>query len=197
MKKPIKIMILTTGLIILFGAPAIASPSVFQTSEVFSFLTGEATAGAGTLNRDKRSVHLRASMAGLDQNSSYSAWFIVFNNPAACGGGSGICTEPDLAVEEVNGGVINAGGFVTGSDGTGYFVGELKKKDLPDGACCFGELKNGMRAEIHIVIQAHGAHNIGHVGSQISVPGGACNPGCSDQFFLMFPPAEKHHGHDD
>jgi len=201
MKKPINIIVLTIGLVILFAAPEIAwseddddhSQSVFQASEVFDFNTGEATAGGGTLNRDDDSVHLRVAVAGLDKKSTYSAWFIIFNNPEKCGGDSAPqpCGETDLGVEAVDAGVINAGGFVTGTDGTGYFVGELEERDHPVDMCCFGVLNDSMDAEIHVLIQTHSKHSIGNVSSQMSIPGAACNKVCDDQRFLMFPPAPE------
>jgi len=207
MKKPINTIILTAGLVILFGAPEIAwsdsgehSKSTFQTSEAYT--ADEAAmpvAGGGTLNRTKRSVFLRVSMADLDTNATYSAWFIIFNDPSKCShGGIGLCGPGDEGLAAV----INAGGFVTGDDGTGYFVGELSKRDHPDGVCCGdGVMKNGMKAEIHIVIETHGAILPGEVSTQMSVPFGACNPiaaddpnldppnvvpSCEDQFFLVF-----------
>ena len=199
MKKSIRVMTLTAGLVILFAAPGIAwsddddhhPRSVFQTSEVYSIADGMPIAGGGTLNRNKRSVHLRVSAAGLDMNSTYSAWFIVFNHPEACGGDSAPqpCSEADFGVEAVHAALLNAGGFVTGADGTGYFVGELNKKDHPEGLCCFGELRDGMRPEIHVVIETHDTHDIGEVSTQMSEPMVACNPMCDDQFFLVFPPA--------
>ena len=193
MNKPIKITMLTIGLVILFGAPTIAWSSTFQTSEVYSFTTGEPTAGGGTLNRDDDSIHLRVSMAGLDKKSTYSAWFIIFNNPDACGGMNAPlpCMGPDLDNPDVGGAVINAGGFVTGTDGTGYFVGELAINDHPDGVCCGpGELGDSMLAEVHILIQTHSKYSIGDVSLQMSVPNAACNPDCADQLFLVFlPPA--------
>ena len=190
MNKPFKIIMLTAGLVILFGAPSIAWSSTFQTSEVYSIATGEPTAGGGTLSREDDSILLRISMANLDKKSTYSAWFIVFNNPAACGGGSGICMEADLSNPDVGAAVRNAGGFLTGTDGTGYFVGELEVGDEPAGMAGFGALSDSMAAEVHIVIQSHSKHSIGSVSTQMTIPGGACNPDCSDQRFLIFPPAE-------
>ena len=192
MKKPINIIMLTAGLVILFGAPTIAWSSTMQASEVYSTTTGDPAAGGGTLNRDDDSIHLRVSAAGLDKKSTYSAWYIIFNHPEKCGGESAPqpCGESDLGLEAVGGAVINAGGFVTGTDGTGYFVGELEEDDHPDGACCFGNLTDSMKAEVHILLQSHSKHNVGEVSSQMTVPGAACNTECADQFFLMFPPAE-------
>jgi len=191
MKKPLHIITLTVGLVILFGAPTIAWSSVFQTSEVYSFTTGDPTAGGGTLNRDDDSIHLRVSMAGLDKKSTYSAWWIIFNNPAACGGDNAPapCTAADLGLPAVGGAVRNAGGFVTGTDGTGYFSGELEAGDMPVGMAGFGALGDSMDAEVHILMQSHSKHSVGDVSMQMSVPGAACNPDCADQLFLVFPPA--------
>lgn len=91
---------------------------------------------------------------------------------------------PDLNNPDVGGAVINAGGFVTGTDGTGYFVGELEINDHPVDVCCFGELGNSMTAEVHIVIQTHSKHDVGNVSLQMSVPDGV------DQLFLIFPPPQ-------
>jgi hypothetical protein len=191
MKKPIQIMMLTAGLAIVFGAPSIAWSSVFQISEVYSALTGAPTAGGGTLSRDDDSIDIRVSAAGLDKKSTYSAWFIIFNNPEACGGDSAPlpCGESDLGNPAVNAAVRNAGGFVTGTDGTGYFSGELEVGDSPAGMAGFGALNDSMAAEVHVLLQSHSSHSIGYVSLQMSVPGAACNPDCEDQLFLIFPPA--------
>ena len=97
---------------------------------------------------------------------------------------------PIFGGDGVNAAVLNAGGFVTGTDGTGYFVGELEVGITPDGMAIFGTLDDSMHAEIHVLLQSHSKHSVGDVSDQMSMPGAACNPDCSDQLFLVFLPAD-------
>jgi len=159
--------------------------SIFQRADAFSFMDGSFLKGAATLVRkvqnDRGSVHLGMTMSELDTNASYSAWFIIFNT--ACAGGPGHCTEPEIES------VSNAGGFVTGDDGTGYFYGILDEGPLPGGIAGLGPgLADSISSEIHVVLQAHGDTVAGSVAGQISIPEFACTPVCEDQIAVIFPP---------
>jgi hypothetical protein len=162
-----------------------ADSSMFQRADAFSFMDGSFLKGAATLVRkvldDRGSVQLAMTMSELDTNASYSAWYIIFNTP--CEGGPGNCTEPEID------GVANAGGFVTGDDGTGYFYGELDEGPLSAGIAGLGAgLADSMASEIHIVLQSHGDTVAGSVAGQISIPEFACTPVCEDQVAVIFPP---------
>jgi len=173
---------------------ALAGGGTFQTANAHIFNTDTAVPGAGTLTRHEKSIHLRVAMSGLDAGSVYSAWFIIFNNPNQCAGGPDACAGPDLGNPAVNAAVLNAGGFLTGNDGVGYFTGTLRTGRAPDNMCCFGNLDSGFESEVHVLLQTHGAPVLGEVNGQLSFPGHACNApaDCSnaDQFALVFPPSK-------
>lgn len=174
------------ALLALVAVPATGFAQVaFQDSNVMSFSTGEAISGGATLSRSANSVQLRGSIAGLDKKGVYSAWWIIFNNPAACGNNTGVCTGADVFPGgPADPGVLNASGFVTGTDGTGYFVGELESGPAPAGMAGFGQLNDSITAEIHIVFQSHGNAVPGTVAFEMTHPTGI------DQYFAVFlPPA--------
>jgi len=166
--------------------------ATFQASEAYVFGTATAVAGAGTLLRSSNAVDLRVAMAGLDQNAMYTLWWIIFNNPEECMAGTApaLCGEPDLGVEAVNPGVRNAAGYMTGADGTMNLTSRLLAGSPVAGSAAagFGMLEDSVGAEVHIVIQAHGDPMLESVGIQMTVPGGACNPDCEDQFAIIFLP---------
>jgi hypothetical protein len=189
------------GLIALLAFPLTASASsTFQAVNAGFFASADATASAGTLVRKSGeargraqngkgppghgSISLRLALTGLDANASYSIWWIIFNvgNPCIADG----CNE-----SSVPDGVVNAGGFVTGADGTANMTAELDVGPLSTGNVFFGALMDSFRDEIHIVIQSHGDYEPGHVAEQISIAGAFCNLddcGLADQQFVVFPP---------
>ncbi len=179
------------GLFVLFAVPFSASAGgvSFQTAEVTELSTRDGT-GAATLTRQGRSVHVRVALAGLDPYSVYSVWFIVWNRPHKCGSPNpvgGSCTPPPGGGDAPDA-VRNAAGFVTGEDGVANFSAWLDAGREVHGLPGFGRLTRTLRSEIHVVIQSHGEPLQGSVAGQISTPGFACNPDCSDQFGYVFPP---------
>lgn len=171
----------------------------FQVSDAHVFGTSTAVPGAGTLLRSNSSLDLRVQMSGLDTNAAYTLWWIIFNNPEECttGAAPALCGAGDLdpdrdgpGVNPVDRGVRNAAAFITGADGTANIVGKLYEGPAPTGpaAAGFGQLNDAVGAEIHIVIQTHGAPLVESVATQMTVPGGACNPACADQFAIVFLP---------
>ncbi len=187
---------LKSAILVIFGLLAIISvpvttlaASTFQASNVHTFDTNIAVGGAATLDRNENSVRVRITTSGLDTHAAYSVWFVIFNNPAACTDGAPgrLCGGADLADPAVEGAVANAGGFVTGADGTGYMVGSFQEGPRPVGNAGFGTLKDSFTAEVHIVIQSHADILPGSVNQQISIPGAACNGDtCGDQFAVVF-----------
>lgn len=171
----------------------------FQASDAYMFGTNVAAPGAGTLLRSNNSLDLRVQMSGLDTNTAYTVWWIIFNNPEECttGAAPALCGAGDLdpdrdgpGVNPVDRGVRNAAAFLTGADGTANIVGKLYEGPAPTGpaAAGFGQLNDSVGAEIHIVMQTHGAPLEGSVATQMTIPGGACNPDCGDQFAIVFLP---------
>lgn len=182
--KRTKTLSLSVVLLAFTAIPATGmAQTAFQAADVMHFSTGEATTGAMTLSRSASSVQVRGSIAGLDKKSVYSVWWIIFNNPAGCvGGGDGICTGDDVYPGgPADAAALNASGFLTGTDGTGYFVGELETGAPPAGMpCCFGQLNDSVGAEIHIVIQTHGRAVAGTIATEMTLPTGI------DQYFAVF-----------
>jgi len=170
--------LLLFGFAAVIALPATASAaSTFQSEDAIVPFSNPAEflPGAGTLVRDDDSIHVRVTMSGLKKKSAYSAWFIIFND--------GLTNHPPDSVQ-------NAGGFLTGTDGTGYFVGELNKGPIPTGGAGGGELTDTSGSEIHIVIQWHGKSLTGSIAGQISIPGSGCNPTCEDQAAILFAPMQ-------
>ena len=184
MKKTLTFKGLALGLLISSMVPAVAfaGDSTFQSENLRFFVGGAVTTGAGTLTRHNNSVHLRVAATGLDATAVYSAWFVIFNKPEKCADNTpGGCALDDIGVPAVKAAVINAGGFLSGADGSGYFSGTLEPGKAPSGMCCFGKLMSGMKSEIHVLLLTHGTPVPGTVNAHMSTPDGG-----TDQFFLIF-----------
>ena len=183
MKNSINFKGLLLSLFIASLAPAVAfaGGSTFQSENRYFFNGGAPTTGASTLIRHAKSIHLRVTATGLSATAAYSAWFIIFNRPENCAGGPGNCVEPDLDIPAVKGAVRNAGGFISGADGSGYFSGTLETGPAPSGMAGFGTLKHGFKAEVHILLLDHGAPVPGTVHAHISTP-----PGGTPHVFSIF-----------
>lgn len=202
MKTSLTFKGLALGLVIatLVPAMALAGGGTFQSANALIFGTDTAVAGGATLIRHGNSIHLRVAMSGLDADSVYSAWYIIFNKPNKCADGPGNCGLVDIANPAVKAAVLNAGGFLTGNDSVGYFTGTLNTGRAPAGMCCFGNLKSGFSSEVHVLLQTHGPAVPGSVNGQLSIPGFECNApadcGNADQFAFVFPATKGGHHSD-
>lgn len=162
---------------------------VYQTSNLFQFMTTTPVAGAATLYRTRNRLEMRVAASGLDPSAAYTVWWVVFNNPHACVGG---CGGDDLSNPAVKASVFYAAGFVTGMDGTGNVSGYIESGALPEGIDI--ETGNGLRrgrgfrAEVHIVVRTHGAITPGSVDQQIGTFNGGCSPTCVNQQAAVFLP---------
>ena len=163
---------------------ALASGSTFQAVNMQVFGSGDLASGGATLTRHASGIHLRATGSVFTAYATYSAWFIIFNNPEQCAAGPGACSGADLGNPRVGGAVLNAGGFIADGSGNGYFAGTLSSGPAPGGMCCFGQLVNGNKAEVHILLLDHGLRNPGEIAAHMSTP-----PGGVDQYFFIFAPA--------
>lgn len=202
MKTSLTFKGLALGLVIatLVPAMALAGGGTFQSANALIFGTDTAVAGGATLIRHGNSIHLRVAMSGLDADSVYSAWYIIFNKPNKCADGPGNCGLVDIANPAVKAAVLNAGGFLTGNDSVGYFTGTLNTGRAPAGMCCFGNLKSGFSSEVHVLLQTHGPAVPGSVNGQLSIPAFECNApadcGNADQFAFVFPATKGGHHSD-
>jgi hypothetical protein len=179
--KQVKGLAIFFSIALITPALALAGANTFQSAEL-QYVNGAGPAlGGGTLNRSANSIQVRVAATGLEATTVYSAWFIIFNAPENCAGGAGNCMGSDLGNPKVGGGVRNAGGFISGADGGGYFTGSMGNGAAPDGMCCFGRLKTGNKADFNIVLKTHGAPAPGTVGVEMS------NPTGTDEYFMIFP----------
>jgi hypothetical protein len=140
-----------------------------QTShgDVFTFMNADGTPAAGdvvgsaTLHRSHDGVRLHASTTWLNAGSAYSVWWIIFNNPDACGDDG--CTDADFGNPAVEASVLNATGRIAGGDGSATFSAFLGVGQIHTNPASgtlrhpFGPgLQDVRRAEIHVVIRSHG-----------------------------------------
>jgi hypothetical protein len=181
-----------------FGIAVVAAdaPRTYQTVNMFEAGNPANQLGsAATLYRSKQRLEMRVAASGLAENSAFSVWWVVFNNPAACVGGCGV---DDLPRPAVKASVFYAAGFVTGGDGvntedgTGNVSASIDAGALPSGI----DIEtgdglapgNGFGAEVHIVVRTHGTINPGHVHEQIGSFNGACTPTCANKQVAVFLP---------
>src|SRR5262245_9900040 len=160
-----------TANIFLFGSPAVLKP------------------GGATLLRSRQRVEMRIATSGLNMNSSYTVWWVVFNNPSGCVGG---CGPDDLTNPAARASVFYAAGFVTGLEDSANVSAHLDAGALPGGlGVRLGhalEDGNGLAAAIHLVVRTHGVTTPGVVDKQIGSFNGGCSPTCSNEQAAMFPP---------
>jgi hypothetical protein len=169
-----------------------AEPRTYQTKNIFQAGNpGILKPGAATLYRSSQGLEMRIATSGLVVNSSYTVWWVVFNNPSACVGG---CGEDDLGRPEVRASVLYAAGFVTGLSDTGNVTAHLEAGNLPSGIDVeLGdglEPGNGFRAEVHLVVRSHGTTLPGIVDQQIGSFNGGCNVTCANVQAARFPPVQ-------
>ncbi len=184
-----------TILVVTLGVPLTANAdprSTYQTADFHTFPDGVGiTSSAGTMIRSKKAVDVRMAMSGLDANSSYTTWWVVWNDPSACA--TNPCSVGDLGAPGNS--IFYAAGFVTDGGGTANLSVHMKSGKLPNGLTVLipGGLHkgNGFGAEIHMIVQWHGSILPGSVSEQIGMFEGACNPNCVDQIAIAFLPTGK------
>ena len=148
------------------------------TADVFLF-TGEKVGGSSWLRRDEGSLTMRFDAEGLTPGHTMTVWWVIFNNPDACGGGEGDCGGPDLSDPNVETDLLFADGMVVDEDGKASFAGYLEIGETPGtmnpklGFEAIG-LTDARGAEIHLVIRSHGPTVEGQVAAQIDSFGGGC-----------------------
>jgi hypothetical protein len=187
--------ILAAVLVIVWSCAGVAASAdtvlrTYQTTNVFQFmLPANLMFGGATLYRATQGVEMRLATSGLMMNTSYTVWWIIFNNPSAC---SVPCGADDLANPDVRASVVYAARFVTGLTDTGNVTAHLESGPPVDGVdvetgngLASG---NGFRAEIHLVVRTHGTTLPGMVHQQIGSFNGGCNPSCTNVQAAMFPP---------
>jgi hypothetical protein len=174
-----------------------AEPRTYQTTGMFQ--AGNPAIqkfGGATLYRSSQGLEMRVATSGLDMNSSYTVWWVIFNNPSACVGGCGADDLPENGGNPaVHASVLYAAGFVTGLSDTGNVTAHLEAGapaagvDVESGNGL--EPGNGFRAEVHLVVRSHGLTSLGAAdGQQIGTFNGGCNPTCANKQAARFQPVQ-------
>ncbi len=189
MRTSIRVLVAAGCVVWGLSAVAAAGPVTYQTTNLFR--AGNPAVfmpGAATLYRSRQDLELRVAAGGLAMHTSYTVWWVVFNNPAAC---AASCGATDLENPAVRAAVFYAAGFVTGAGDSGNVSAHVTAGNLPAGVAVesgFGlEHGNGFGAEVHVVIRSHGLTNPGMVAQQIASFGGGCNPTCANVQAGVFP----------
>jgi hypothetical protein len=124
----------------------------YQTTNMIKAGVGTPLQSCGTLVRSRQGLDGRIAASHLDPNAAYTVWWVVFNNPAACGGP---CSPLKLGVPAVRASVFYAAGFVTGDDGTANITAHTDIGKLPagvevttDGTVAGVDRGNGFGAEV-------------------------------------------------
>ena len=173
-----------TGLVLALAVPMNAEAkskkdhpphSTFQASNFHDFPGSTIPqASAGTLIRTKKDVRGQFAMSDLHPDAAHTMWWVVWNDPGVCA--TNPCGLDDLGAPGNS--VFNATGFLTGADGTANISVYMDDHELPEGldAPIPGGLDkhNGFGAELHLLVESHGAITAGEVDIQISKDGGAC-----------------------
>lgn len=115
--------------------------------------------GAATLKRTRYGFTGQIMAQVLTAGDAYTVWIVIFNNSDACF--SHPCSAADLGNADARSAVFNGAGAISASDGNGGGVINAEFSavagKIPDGMCCRGSLdrRNGLRAEVHIVVDQH------------------------------------------
>jgi len=164
----------------------------YQTKNMIQAGVGTLLQSGATLVRSRHGLDARIAASHLDKNAAYTMWWVVFNNPAACGGP---CSPAKFGLPAVRASVFYAAGFVTGDDGVANITAHTDTGTLPagvevttDGTVAGVDKGNGFGAEVWLVVRSHGAIIAGMVDKQIGSFNGACPPNvCGNQQVAMFP----------
>jgi hypothetical protein len=197
---------------------ALAAPK--DKANVFDFATGEPVAGAfAMLDRadDRVATKVRTHAAG---GNAYTLWYVIFNAPEACSDGvcgedDVLDFGDDNPFFPFNADQIEAArisvvwgntGAVANAAGRLKLDGGLAVGEVPDGPqqILVGRAEDGAlaglspvtgledaaRAEIHLVVQDHGAaHDDPELlNMQLTQFEGACNPHCADVQYAVHLP---------
>ena len=165
--------------------------STYQTAEMLALGTFAESPGAATLVRSSQTLQANMAMSGLDPLSTYTVWWVIWNDPGNCTDG---CGEDDLFIEDNS--IFYATGFIADGSGTANAHAEARSGDTPLGADNFTgnpglQPGKGFKAEVHLVVRRHEPPTVGSVGAQIGTfepPPGCPETVCFDQYAFVFSP---------
>ncbi len=176
-----------------------SSSNQVSTSSVYSFADfSEVLDTYSTLTRSENGVAMELRTVGLDPDSIYTVWWVVFNTPQGC---SEACNEDDIFDADGNVSpnpdasisILWATGGIASNSGEGTFSAYLPE-GRPLGEVVFGPgLQDAQGAEVHLVVRTHGAADTGKLYTQLTsfephpALGGNCEA-CQDQQFAVHQP---------
>lgn len=165
-RKTMTLFMSTTLALLAITVSGLAQAQTSKT-DVVTFFNADGTpaagdvVGKGKLKRSHEGVNLTVETTNLEPYGAYSIWWVIFNNPGACGDDG--CTDGDFGNPEVDASVLNATGRSADADGNATFSAFLPAGQIltnpASGAVrhAFGPgLQNARGAEVHIVVRCHG-----------------------------------------
>lgn len=162
-RRAVKIFLLLSVLVSLSFVGA-AQADETSASPVQSFDGETEVDGTSILHRigDQGRVAMTLETRELENNSPYTIWWVVFNNPELCDTPCA-CGDPDFAnADEVGIGVFWATGRFSNNVGDADFAAQVDEGELPRGPdqVPFPDFASPLEdeddAEIHLVVRAHG-----------------------------------------
>lgn len=187
------LMALTVAVAAALSVPAASAqrerPPQRASHDVFWIWDASAVTGTSTLTRTDTGISAVLHTSELSAGHAMTLWFIVFNNPSACG--SSPCSIEDLLLNPaVQGDFLIAAGNIVGGTGHAVFGGALQVGDSrgsgwieignPDRAV---GLLDPRHAEIHLAVHSHGPALSGEeLKAQISSYLGGCETFLGNQF---------------
>ena len=171
---------------------ALAGPASAATTRanVYRFADGSQVVDAwSVVSTSSAGARMTLQTSGLPAGDAVTIWWVIFNEPQNCHGGSdGVrCGPSDLPPfggdDSAVTSIVYAAGHVVGGSGQATFSGHLGTGDT-DGALFGPGLVNPTTAEIHLIVRDHGPTN--DTSEQIH-SFGACNPTCTNLQFSPHP----------
>jgi hypothetical protein len=189
--------------ITLIGSAASQSPelAVVQSSSVHAFADmGVVEGSTSSLTRFESAVAMELRTSGLEASAPYTVWWVVFNSPEGCSEACGeddifnadgsLNLNPDATIS-----ILWADGGLTDGDGAAAFSGVLPVGDAPGQIVVGDGLLDAARAEVHLVVRAHGDLDLDRAYEQLHTfeahpaIGGPCDA-CFDVQFAVYAPTQ-------
>lgn len=156
-----------------------ADPATRAASDVYTFegLPGLVDVGDARLVRNDNGLGFTLRTSGLE-SGPHTVWWVVWNNPAACGADG--CNAGDFGDPNVDVDIGYATGVVVGTNGQATLSAHLNEGPLTGfpneiGITSGSGLIDARAAEIHLVVRSHGAKLPGLVGEQVTTFHAGCD----------------------
>ena len=150
-----------------------------QTADVLWIKQDAPTGGTSTLTRTSSSISFMINANELAPNNAYTVWWLVYNNPEACGK---TCKYNDVWHKKTGGQMFYATGAVSSATGTATFTATF-----PEGT----QLLDAETAAVMLVIRDHGVASTDPaiLEEQLTTMNGGCgSPGCIDKQYVLHTP---------